>query len=72
MADYKNYLLKRFKWVSKIYDLLCAPTKNIRKAPLKLLPIKKSTKILEVGTGTGNISIELSKHSQLVFAGDIS
>ena len=72
VSEYKGYLLKRFSWVSRIYDIFCAPTSILRRAPLEFCYVKKETRILEVGTGTGNLSLDLSLYSDHVFAGDIS
>jgi len=72
MAEYKNYLLKRFKFVSKIYDLLMVPTSRLREEVLNSYNFNPDTKVLEVGTGTGNLAIDISRISKKVFAGDIS
>ncbi|MEW6557507.1 MAG: methyltransferase domain-containing protein [Elusimicrobiota bacterium] len=69
--EYNDYLRKRFKKISKIYDIL-ALSNCIRKPPVKLVDIKPETKILDVCTGTGNLALEFAKYSNNVVGIDIS
>jgi len=70
---YIPYLLNRFHKISKIYNLITffLPS-DLRRVPVELSAVNSSHKVIEVGTGTGNLAIEFTKHAGEVVGIDIS
>ena len=62
-----------YKYFSRFYDSLIEPMNSgLRSIGFKMLPPKSGMKVLDIGCGPGDITFEIARKTQEVFATDIS